>query len=171
MWRGLWVKEERKTHTLDGSGEGAHYDHVVQLERLVPAMRELATEDLLLLVGELRETLERQRVLRDEGTLAEVFLEVFETVLAREAGSVGHELVLRDALERVGEACVDVIADGVDMAHRRHFFVFVRHRGWMGARLWSMPGGVWGRRGVRDEDEDGGKERVREGRGGGDGRE
>ena len=66
----------RETYTLDGSRKRAENDEIVELERLLPPVGELATKDDLVLLIELRKGLEDGRVLGDEGTLLELLLEV-----------------------------------------------------------------------------------------------
>ena len=149
---GMHKTKMEATYALDGGGKRTENDEVVQLPGLVPAVRALAAKDVLVLLGELREALERGRVLRHERALLELGREVLEAVAARELGSVGHEGVVRDALERVDELRVRVVVDGVDVAHgggvgllrrgvsddllrwRGVFLVFVRHGGRKGQR-------------------------------------
>ena len=82
---------------------------MIELPWLVPSVRSFTTKDIFVVFRELSERFECRGILGDKCTLFEFFLEMAESMVFGELSSIGHELVMRDSIERIRELGVNVV--------------------------------------------------------------
>ena len=87
---------------------------MIQLPWLVPSVRGFTTKDIFVVFRKLSERFESRGILGYKCTLFEFFLEMPQSMVFGKLSSVGHELVMRDSIERIGELGVNIVI--IDMS-------------------------------------------------------